>query len=180
VKNIIAAIALVPVLTSGITVPAAHAQIVARQAQSSVNGTITLPANTAIIVSMNDDLTSKTAQVGTPFTATVVTDVIQGGYVVIPKGSRANGQVLLRTGKGAFGKSGKMEVEIGSIEVNGGRINTTGKFRQEGEGNTVATIGAVVVAGVFAAFVTGKSALIPRGRELTIYTKEPVTISLAD
>ncbi|EMD81794.1 hypothetical protein C725_2842 [Pacificimonas flava] len=36
------------------------------------------------------------------------------------------------TGKGMFGKSGKMDVEIRYIEVDGNRIPVVGKFRQEG------------------------------------------------
>ncbi len=136
-----------------------------------------MPANTAIIVRVNEEVSSKRMKEGESFTLSTVSDVVYKGYVVIPRGSRANGQITWRTGKGAFGKSGKMDVEIGSVEVEGSRILTTGKFRQEGEGNTIATVGAVWVVGPFAAFVTGKSAVIPAGRELTIYTREPVTIS---
>jgi hypothetical protein len=149
-----------------------------RVEQTTVNSTgITMPANTAVVVRVNDEVNSKRMKEGESFTLSVVGDVVYKGYVVIPRGSRATGQITWRTGKGAFGKSGKMEVEITSVDVEGNRIATTGKFRQEGEGNTIATVGAVWVAGPFAAFVTGKSAVIPAGRELTIYTRDPVTIA---
>ncbi len=158
-----------------------HAQTVinAKPVVKASSGTtgLTMPANTAVAVTFNEEVSSKTRKQGESFNLSVASDVVYKGYVVIPRGSRAMGQITYRTGKGAFGKSGKMEVEINSIDVDGNRISTTGKFRQEGEGNTVATVGAVWVAGPFAAFVTGKSAIIPAGREVTIYTREPISIS---
>lgn len=139
-----------------------------------------LPANTEVTLSMNEDLTTKGGRIeeGTQFDLSVTQDVKYEDYVVIPKGSRGVGEVTWLTGKGAFGKSGKMEIELRYVEVNGARIPIIGKFRQEGEGNTAATIGAVVAVGVFGGFVTGKSARIPRGRELVAFTKEPVPLEI--
>ena len=139
-----------------------------------------LPANTEVLLSMNDDLTTKGGRVdvGTKFDLTVVHDVKLADLVVIPKGSRGVGEITWKTGKGAFGKSGKMDIELRYIDVAGGRVPITGKFRQEGEGNTVATVGTVILVGVFAGFVTGKSAKIPRGRELMAHTIDPVPVQL--
>jgi hypothetical protein len=137
-----------------------------------------LPANTELVVRMNDELSSKTANEGDSFGMSVAQNVMLNGYVIIPQGSRAVGEVTWKTGKGAFGKSGKMEIQMRYVEVNGQRIRLEGKFRQEGEGNTVATVAGVVAVGVFAAFITGKTAVIPRGRELTVHTVDPVPVVL--
>ncbi len=148
--------------------------------QATPANQIFLPANTEVVLSMNDDLTTKggNIDVGTMFALTVVHDVKLGGFTVIPAGTRGMGEVTWKTGKGAFGKSGKMEVELRYVELGGQRINIEGKYRQEGEGNTVATVGTVIVAGVFGAFVTGKSARIPKGRELSARTKDPIPVIL--
>lgn len=165
----------------GLQAETAPQPLVAMPSQPSTNGPA-LPANTEITLSMNEDLTTKGGRidVGTQFDMTVTQDVRFQDLVVIPKGSRGVGEVTWLTGKGAFGKSGKMEIELRYIDVNGNRVPIVGKFRQEGEGNTVATIGAVVAVGVFGAFVTGKSAKVPRGRELIAYTKDPVPLLLPD
>ena len=139
---------------------------------------LTLPANTPITVRMNEELSTQRHREGHTFYATTVTDVVRDGYVVIPAGSRAVGRITWLTRKGAFGKSGKMDVSIDAIELGGTRVPTIGTFRQEGEGNTVATVGAVVVAGVFGAFVTGRSGVIPAGRELEITTRDNFTVAL--
>ncbi|WP_077148738.1 hypothetical protein, partial [Sphingopyxis sp. KK2] len=151
---------------------------VAAQPLAASNASRTLPANTEILLSMNEELTTKKNEEGDTFYMTVVHNVTHDGFVVIPKGSRATGEITWRTGKGAFGKSGKMEIELRYVEVGGKRIPITGTFRQEGEGNTVATVAGVVAVGVFAVFITGKSGRIPAGRELSVRTKEELAFAV--
>jgi hypothetical protein len=138
-----------------------------------------LPANTEIIMAMNNELTTKRAEVGQTFDLTVVADVIVDGNVVIPKGAKGGGEVTWRTGKGAFGKSGKMEVDLRYVEVGGRRVPVTGNYRQEGEGNTVATAAAVALVLVAAPFISGKSGVIPAGRELSARTKDDLPFVVA-
>lgn len=139
-----------------------------------------LPANTQVLLATNQEISTQGRQwsEGDTFHLSVVHDVTYGDYVVIPRGSRAVGRITWLTSKGAFGKSGKMDIELMYIEVGGRRIDIEGTFRQEGEGNTVATVGGVIVAGVFAGFITGKSARIPRGRELMAHTSTDIPLAL--
>lgn len=138
--------------------------------------------NTEVVVTPNDTVTTKGKKVkeGFKFTISTVFDVMQDGYVVIPKGTRGEGTVTWMTNKGAFGKSGKMEVSFDWLELGGRRVALTGTHRQEGEGNTGATVGTAVAAGVFAAFVTGRSASIANGQQLRARTAEPLTFMVPD
>lgn len=147
---------------------------------SSAPAAAVLPANTEVLLRMNQEVTTKgkTWSEGDTFNMTVVHDVRHGEYVVIPKGSRGVGRITWLTNKGAFGKSGKMDIELEYVEVAGRRIDVNGTYRQEGEGNTLATVGGVVLAGVFAGFITGKSGRIPRGRELMATTESDIALSL--
>lgn len=140
----------------------------------------TLPANTELIVRLNEELTTKKNEEGETFYLTVVQEVLVDGFVVIPKGARAIGEITWRTGKGAFGKSGKMDIEVKHVEVGGKRVPVIGKFRQEGEGNTVATVAAVALVWVAAPFITGKSGRIPAGRELTVHTRDDMPVALPE
>jgi len=143
-------------------------------------GTAVLPANTEVLLAMNETITTKGDQLkeGSTFSLSVVHDVMLGDYVIIPAGARASGEVTWLTSKGAFGKSGKMDIALRYVEVNNRRVPLTGTYRQEGEGNTVATVGGVIAAGVFAAFITGKSGVIPQGRELMARTKSDLPVQL--
>lgn len=139
-----------------------------------------LPANTELRFQLNQDLTTKgqSWNEGDTFSLSLAQDVIVDGFVVIPRGSRGVGRITWLTSKGAFGKSGKMDIELEYVEVAGRRIDIEGTYRQEGEGNTVATVGGVIAAGVFAGFITGKSATIPRGRELVAYTERDMPLAM--
>ena len=139
-----------------------------------------VPANTEVTLKMNQEVTTKgkTWSEGDTFELSVVHDVLLDAYIVIPRGTRAVGRITWLTSKGAFGKSGKMDVELEYIELGGRRIPINGTYRQEGEGNTVATVGGVIAAGVFAGFITGKSARIPQGREMTATLESDLAVAL--
>ena len=139
-----------------------------------------LPAGTDVLLRLNDQLTSRNHRMGDTFPLTVVQDVSVNGHVVIPAGTRAIGQVTWRTGRGGFGKSGKIEITLRYLDLNGQRIPITGFFRQEGEGNTAATVGAVVAAGLVGGLIVrGRTAVIPQGREFTARTVDAIPVMLA-
>lgn len=147
--------------------------------QAPVSGAV-LPANTKIFMTVNDEITTKGKKYseGDTFGLSVSQPVMVDGFVVIPRGARATGRITWLTSKGAFGKSGKMDIALEHIDVGNTRIPIEGTYRQEGEGNTVGTVAGVVLAGVFAGFITGKSARIPQGRELSAHTKENLAVAL--
>lgn len=143
-------------------------------------GNAFLPANTEILLRMNQEVTTKgkTWSEDDTFNLTVVDDVMLGDFVVIPRGSKAVGRITWLTNKGMFGKSGKMDIELEHVEVSGRNILLDGSYRQEGEGNTLATVGGVILAGPFAAFITGKSGRVPQGRELVATTEGNVVLAI--
>lgn len=139
-----------------------------------------LPAGTEIPLVMSQTITTKgdSWDEGDQFYLTVASNVMLGDYIVIPQGTRAVGKITWLTSRGAFGKSGKMDIELEYLELNGRRINVDGTYRQEGNGATLATVGGVIAAGVFAGFITGRSGEIPQGRELmsTLESNLPVAL----
>lgn len=146
---------------------------------STVNAPV-LPANTEVLLRTNQEITTKgnTWSEGDTFALTVVHDVMLDDYVVIPAGSRATGRITWLTNKGMFGKSGKMDIEIDYVTVGGRRIDLDGTYRQEGEGNTVATVAGVVLVPITGLFITGRSGRIPQGRELTATTENDIVLSV--
>ncbi|MBB3034073.1 hypothetical protein [Alteriqipengyuania lutimaris] len=144
-------------------------------------GMAQLPANTEIIVRMNQEVTTKgkTWEEGDQFDLTVEEDVMLGEYIVIPRGTRAVGKITWMTNKGMFGKSGKMDIEIEYLDLGGRRIPLNGTYRQEGEGNTLATVGGVVLVPISGFFITGKSGTIPEGREMTAYTEDAIELAIS-
>lgn len=149
----------------------------AAEAAPAVMADIVLRAGTPITLAVSEEVNSSTHREGDIFKLLVLNDVTLGNKIVIPKGTPAFGEITWRTGKGAFGKSGKIEFLLSHIELGGQKIPLLGEFRQEGEGNTVATGVGVIAIGVFAGFITGKRARLPVGRELMGRTGPDVTFT---
>ena len=139
-----------------------------------------LPANTEVVLTLNETVSSKSHRLGDKFSLTVAQDVKVDGAVVIPRGTRAVAQVTRRTGRGSFGKSGKMDFTFRYLDHNGQRIPIEGRHHQAGEGRTAATVGAVVAAGVVGGLVVkGKNARVESGREFTVRTLEPIPVTVS-
>ena len=139
-----------------------------------------LRAGTGIPLRMAQEITTKGSswKEGDQFALSVASDVMLDDYIIIPMGTKAVGRITWLTSRGAFGKSGKMDVELEYVQLGNRRINLDGTFRQEGEGATVATVGGALVAGPFAGFITGRSGVIPQGRELLATLENDLPVAL--
>lgn len=178
-----ATLMLVPAAASAqeASAPAPVAAVVETQVSAPTATEIVLPANTEIVLTVNEAVTSSSHRQGDKFGLTVAQDVKANGAVVIPRGTRAVGQVAWRTGKGSFGKSGKMDVRFRYIDYNGQQIPLDGRHYQAGAGRTAATVGAVVAAGVVGGLVVkGKSARIDQGREFTARTMDAIPVTVTE
>ena len=166
-----AAEAQAPAAPAAMPAPAAEAPAPA----ASESGLLTLNPGLPITLAVAQEVNSSTHHAGDTFPLTVLNDVRIGDTIVIPRGTPALGEVTWRTGKGAFGKSGKLEFSLRYIDLGGQHIPVSGDFRQEGEGNTVGTGVAILAAGVIGGLiVTGHRARVPVGRELMSQLAQPV------
>ncbi|WP_278376990.1 hypothetical protein [Sphingobium yanoikuyae] len=126
-----------------------------------------LPASTLIMVTPNEEITSKTIEVGTRVSFSVVNDIVENGVVAIPRGSQVVGTISWKTGKAIGGKSGKFEVKFDSVNVRGRAYALRGVHRQEGKGNTAAAL-------LGSMLVSGRSAQMLPGQMANAFTAEPI------
>ena len=157
--------------------PCVHAQAAYPQPASTP---VTLAPNTELVVTPTSTLVTRTARTGDRFAISTLYDVMQDGYVVIPRGTPGEGTVVYRSGKGAFGKTGKLGVEFNWLDLNGRHVPLTGTYHDEGHGNTAAVIGAFALAGlVGAAIVTGHSATLVSGQQLRARTVDALALNMS-
>jgi hypothetical protein len=154
-------LAIALVLSASAVAPTAHSQT------AVVSNGRMMPASTSLIVTPQSEISSKHVEVGQKFSFATVGDVKEGDQVVIPRGSPVTGTVSWKTGRAIGGKSGKFEVTFNSVNVGGREYALKGKHRQEGRGNTVgALLGSI--------WISGKSAVMTPGQEVSIFTAEPI------
>jgi hypothetical protein len=105
--------------------PAANSsQSAADKATSAVKNALepkplVVPADTVLAVVLDETISTKTAQPGEKFTATVETPVEVEGKVAIPKDARAEGVVRDAKAAGKFKGGAVLALELTSITVNG-------------------------------------------------------------
>ena len=83
-----------------------------------------LPAGTEVIMSINEEVNSKSHKLGDQIGLTVVHDVKLNGHVVIPRGTRAVGQLVPREGNGSFGKPAKCSLASATWTWTGNRCGS--------------------------------------------------------
>ncbi|WP_443970840.1 hypothetical protein [Sphingobium sp. CR28] len=116
-----------------------------------------LPPSTMIVLTPDQEVTSKKVEVGDIVNFTVVGDVVENGAVAIRRGTHAEGKVSWKTGRAIGGKSGKFEIAFSSITLNGRQYPLRGTHRQEGRGNTTAALlGSILISGRSAQMLPGQ------------------------
>lgn len=147
--------------------------------------TVELPADTVFKISLNDDVSSKTNQVGDPVTFTVQEDVSVGNVLVLPKGAQGSGVVTKVSRPKSFGRSGALDISFDQVfSVDDEVIPTVlgpeakEKLKMEAAAVGASTIGALALGpiGLMGGFfVKGKDVSLPAGSTLYIETQEAVT-----
>jgi hypothetical protein len=180
------------------TVPTPPAvEAAATQAADTV-AAAALPAGTAVLFSIDNAMATdkrefkkgetkpakdkrRITNAGDTFSATVMEDVKVGNHVVIPKGARGKGEVTMVTGRGGFGKSGKIEIKLNSLEIGEKAYAMDGTHLQKGRGRGGAAIAGAIIAGALVGMlIKGEEADIPARAEVTFRTKDAIQFSAAN
>ena len=80
-----------------------------------------MPTGTALVVQLNNAVSSKTARVGDAFTATVAKPVVVQGETLIPRGAEVTGRVTNVKAAGKLAGAAQMGLKLTSITVGGQR-----------------------------------------------------------
>jgi hypothetical protein len=113
---------------------------------------LTVPAGTILDVSFNQDLSSKTNNVGDAFSAQVINDVVLGRDNVIPAGSTVLGTVTqAKALDKKIGGKAELALDFSRIELTSGEtVTIRAEFAEAGKSETAkdtATIGGATAGG---------------------------------
>lgn len=81
--------------------------------------------------------------------------------------------------KGMWGKSGKLDAQMLFLRLNGRQIRLSGAFDDKGVTGTGAVVGAVLLLPIAGFFMTGTSALLPKGGTVGGFIDEDVPLAFA-
>ena len=145
---------------------------------------VELPADTVFKISLNEDVSSKTNQVGDEVHFSVEEDVKVGDVLVLPKGAQGSGVVTKVSRPQSFGRSGTLDISFDQVfSVDDEAIPTVlgpeskEKIKMEAAAVGASAIGALALGPlglVGGLFVKGKDVEMPAGTPLYIQTQQAV------
>ncbi len=120
----------------------------------------------------------KASKVGDRPRLEVAENVVVDGVTVIPKGTPVTGELTAVRNKGMWGKSGKIEGRVLNMSLNGRTVRMSGAFDDKGVTGTAGVVAAVALVPVVGFFVTGTSARIPAGGQISAYIDEDIVFTV--
>ena len=140
-----------------------------------------LRAGTPVSFKLLEEVTTKekAARVGQRINLEVAAPVEIEGQTVIPAGTPAWAELTGVRNKGMWGKSGKLDAQMLFLRLNGRQIRLTGAFDDKGVTGTAAVVGAVVLLPIAGFFMTGTSAVLPKGGAVNGFIDEDVPLAFA-
>ena len=129
---------------------------------------ISVPQGTALAMSLQSTISTKTAQVGDRFQAEVTAPVHVNGQLAIPQGSQVSGHVILAKQPGKASGRGELQLAYDQIGFDGRSYNLNTQSQvytsESGTKKDVALIGGGAVAGGVVGGVLGGKGDTPRAR----------------
>lgn len=156
--------ALLIAIGLALTWPAAAQEPVAA---AVVPARLLVPSGTLIDLVTRDAISTKKNEKGDLLYLKVAAPVIVDGVTAIPADTAVVAQLTRAEKRGAFGRSGKLEVKLLYAELAGGPLRVSGTLEARGKkdgGDTAATAAAFLVLPFIS---TGRSAEIPAGSEVS-------------
>ena len=117
---------------------------------------VTVPPGSILRIRINRGLDSNHIQAGAVFDGTVLTDIVAGGQVAIPRGATVSGQVVGAKKAGTFKGQGQLALQIDSLTL-GGQVYPlqTEVWAATGQDKSGSTVGATVGTSAFGAILGG-------------------------
>jgi len=123
-----------------------------------------IPAGTPVPLTTGEALDSRTARQGQRVALSVRSDVAIDGMTVIRAGTPAVGEIEELSGKGMFGKAGRLTLTPLFVTLPGGRrLFLSGRESQRGTRQVAGAAVTTVLLSGLGMFITGKSAVVPPG-----------------
>ncbi len=140
---------------------------------------VTVPGGTQVPVNVSEPISSSNANVGDVFQITTAQAIVVDNWIVIPKGSPGQGEVVSVDRAGSHGHSGSLGLQVDYVySADGGKIKLSNiSHATSAEGNSgaasTATIAGYVVLGPLGLlahnFVKGKDVTVDPSKTILVF-----------
>lgn len=129
-----------------------------------------LQEGTVVEVKLLETLGSGTCKQGEIVNLEVVEDVLVGDKVVIEKGAKVTGTVVLCQEKRTMGRKGELDFSVDYVTaVDGQNIRTRSVAGGDGKDRVGGIVAAAAIVNPFLLFIKGKDVVIEKGTTFSVY-----------
>jgi hypothetical protein len=139
---------------------------------------VTVPGGTQVPVQVVEPISSSNANVGDVFQITTAKDIVIDNWIVIPKGSPGQGEVISVDRAGSHGHPGSLGLQVDYVySADGGKVKLSNiSHSNQAEGSSgaasTATIASYVVLGPLGLFAHN----FVKGKDLTIDSSKTILV----
>jgi len=138
---------------------------------------LVLRAGTVVRFATEGPIDSRSVSQGQRFGIVVAEDVRIGDLLLLPRGTRAVGEVEAMTERGVFGKAGSLALQPLFVNHGGQRIYFEGLSHQQGKNQVGGAAAATFLLGGLGLMITGKNVQVPAGSPMIGTVRSDVSIS---
>lgn len=140
---------------------------------------VKLPANTPVVLKLNDTVNGNEVTQGSTINFTVIGDVKVNNTVVIKAGSQARAQVTMVDENSLIGQAGKILIsDFGVQAVDGVFVPLRGSLSDKGKDKVILSAGLSIFLCPLFLLLKGGEATVPAGMEKTTYTASDAEITI--
>lgn len=139
----------------------------------------TVSEGSVIRVRMLETLDSKLAKMGDIVNLEATEPFMVDGITLIEPGAKVVGKVIEATKNKSMGRKGKLDFTIDYVRAKDGQnIPLSSNIKQGGKDEVVGVVAAAVLISPLALFIKGKSAVVEKGTEFSVYVTKSVNVSV--
>lgn len=133
-----------------------------------------LQPGTPVVLRTTSEINTKDKRPGDRVYLEVAESVMFRGQVIIPAGAPAMGEISRAERNGHFGKKGKLQVRLLSVQTPHGPARLAGSTYDEGKSGTAASIATIVLVSPLGFLIHGTSGKIMPGTAMTANLAQPL------
>jgi hypothetical protein len=133
-----------------------------------------LQSGTPLVLRTTSEINTKDKRPGDRVYLEVAESVMFRGQVIIPAGAPAMGEIARAQRNGHFGKKGKLQVRLMSVQTPQGPVRLTGSAYDEGKSGTVASVATIALVSPLGFLIHGTSGKIMPGTMMTANLAQPL------
>jgi hypothetical protein len=142
----------------------------------AATGKVLLKEGSDVMLTLDEDITSKTSQQGDLVTLILTEDLKVGDVIVARTGAKAMGEIISADKSEMMGKGGELSLRLDYLKVGNEKIHLRGNKTAGGKDSVGGMVGLMMICFVCGILHHGKESKILKGTPVHAYVSEDISL----